>query len=249
MISSLIEFLAGIVIDIISTMGYAGVFLAMAIESACIPLPSEIIMPFSGYLVYNGDFAYTGVLWLDLLLVGAVGALGNLAGSLLAYWVGAKGGRPLVEKYGKYVLLSHHDLDLADRWFEKYGRSTVFFTRMLPVIRTFISFPAGISGMNLSTFSIYTFLGALPWSTGLAYVGYKMGENWDTLGGYFHKADIAIGIVLLAGLIWYVWRHLNNLKKDRVAASAENDMNVKSSVNVEQAAVKNDASDVAAQDE
>ncbi len=223
MISQFIEFLAGIVIDIISTLGYAGVFLAMAIESACIPLPSEIIMPFSGYLVFSGDFAYTGQLWLDILLVGAVGALGNLGGSLLAYWVGAKGGRPLVERFGKYVLLSHHDLDLADRWFERYGRSTVFFTRMLPVIRTFISFPAGISSMKLSTFCLYTFLGALPWSTGLAYVGFKMGENWDTLGGYFHKADILIGILLVAGLVWYVWRHLNNLKKDRVeAAAAEN---------------------------
>lgn len=219
MISSLIEFLAGIVIDIISALGYAGVFLAMAIESACIPLPSEIIMPFSGYLVFTEVFAYVGDNTLvNLLLVGAVGALGNLAGSLLAYWVGAKGGRPLVEKYGKYVLLSHHDLDVADRWFEKYGRSTVFFTRMLPVIRTFISFPAGISGMKLSTFSLYTFLGALPWSTGLAYVGYKMGENWDTLGGYFHKADFAIALLLLAGVIWYIWRHVNNMKKDRVTA-------------------------------
>ncbi|MHB9111701.1 MAG: DedA family protein [Thermoleophilia bacterium] len=241
MISSLIEFLAGIVIDIISTLGYAGVFLAMAIESACIPLPSEIIMPFSGYLVYNGDFAYTGALWLDVLLVGTVGALGNLAGSLLAYWIGAKGGRPLVEKYGKYVLLSHHDLDLADRWFEKYGRGTVFFTRMLPVIRTFISFPAGISSMKLSTFSIYTFLGALPWSTGLAYVGFKMGENWDTLGEYFHKADIAIGIVLLAGIIWYVWRHVNNMKKDRIADRLENS-------EIGARTEKNEA-DVAAQDE
>src|SRR5659263_100876 len=218
MISSLIEFLAGIVTDIISTLGYAGVFLAMAIESACIPLPSEIIMPFSGSLVFSGDFAYTGNLSVNILLLGIVGALGNLAGSLLAYWVGAKGGRPLVEKYGKYVLLSHHDLDLADRWFEKYGRGTVFFTRMLPVIRTFISFPAGISGMKLSTFSLYTFLGALPWSTGLAYVGYKMGENWDTLGGYFHKADFAIALLILAGVIWYIWRHVKNMKMDRVTA-------------------------------
>jgi len=192
----------------------------MAIESACIPLPSEIIMPFSGSLVFSGDLAYTGNLSVNILLLGIVGALGNLAGSLLAYWVGAKGGRPLVEKYGKYVLLSHHDLDVADRWFEKYGRGTVFFTRMLPVIRTFISFPAGISGMKLSTFSLYTFLGALPWSTGLAYVGYKMGENWDTLGGYFHKADFAIALLLLAGVIWYIWRHVNNMKKDRVSAEA-----------------------------
>lgn len=212
MISSLIEFLAGIVIDIISALGYAGVFLAMAIESACIPLPSEIIMPFSGYLVFTGEF--------NLWIVGFVGALGNLGGSLLAYWLGAKGGRPLVEKYGKYILISHHDLDLADHWFNKYGRSTVFFTRLMPVVRTFISFPAGISGMKLSTFSIYTFLGALPWSLALAYVGFQLGENWDTLGGYFHSADIIIGILLVAGVAWYVWRHVKNVRKDNAAGNA-----------------------------
>lgn len=217
MISSLIEFLAGFIKDIISALGYPGVFLAMAIESACIPLPSEIIMPFAGYLVFTGDF--------NLIIVGVVGALGNLAGSLLAYWVGAKGGRPLVEKYGKYVLLSHHDLDVADRWFAKYGRSTVFFTRLMPVIRTFISFPAGISRMKLSTFSLYTFFGALPWSIFLAYIGFKLGENWDTLGGYFHKADIFIGIFIVAGLIWYVWRHVNNMKKDRVNGEASEQEN------------------------
>lgn len=212
MISSLIESLANIIKDVISALGYPGVFLAMAIESACIPLPSEIIMPFSGYLVFTGQF--------NLVLVGVVGALGNLAGSLLAYWLGARGGRPLVERYGKYVLLSHHDLDLADRWFARYGRSTVFFTRLMPVVRTFISFPAGISRMKLSTFSIYTFMGALPWSIFLAYVGFKLGENWDTLGGYFHKADIFIGILIIAGLAWYIWRHVNNMKKDRNKAEA-----------------------------
>ncbi|MFA6000953.1 MAG: DedA family protein [Thermoleophilia bacterium] len=210
MITTLIEFLGGFVKDTISLLGYPGVFLAMAIESACIPLPSEIIMPFSGYLASQGQF--------NLILVSVVGALGNLAGSLLAYWIGAIGGRPLVEKFGKYVLLSHHDLDLADRWFTKYGRSTVFFTRLMPVIRTFISFPAGISRMNLTTFSIYTFLGALPWSFFLAYVGFKLGENWDSVGAYFRKADILIGVLLVAAVIWYVWRHLNNLKKDRVTA-------------------------------
>jgi len=217
MFTSLIEFLANFVINTIETLGYAGVFLAMAIESACIPLPSEIIMPFSGYLVYQGD--------MNLWAVGVVGALGNLGGSLLAYWAGAKGGRPLIERYGKYVLLSHHDLDLADRWFARYGRSTVFFTRMMPVVRTFISFPAGISRMRLGTFCLYTFLGALPWSLALAYVGMKLGENWDTLGGYFHKADILIGVLLVVAVTWYVWRHLNNLKKDRVKGNTQDQEN------------------------
>ena len=207
MFTSLIEFLAGIVTGAIETLSYAGVFLAMAIESACIPLPSEVIMPFAGSLAASGRMT----LW----MVGFVGALGNLGGSLLAYWAGAKEGRPLVERYGKYLLISHHDLDLADRWFTRHGNSTVFFTRMMPVVRTFISFPAGMSRMRLSTFCIYTFAGALPWSLGLAYVGMKLGENWETLGGYFHKADLFVGAILIAAIAWYVQRHVKHLRKDR----------------------------------
>ncbi len=205
MIASLIEFLGHIVISMISALSYFGVFLAMAIESACIPLPSEIIMPFSGYLVYKGE--------LNFWLVGLAGAFGNLVGSWIAYWVGLKGGRPLIEKYGKWILISHHDLNVAEKWFNKHGKSTVFFTRLMPVVRTFISFPAGMSEMKLSTFSFYTFAGSLPWSLALTWLGYKMGENWNTLGGYFHKFDIAIGIILVLGVVWYVRRHIKNLKK------------------------------------
>lgn len=205
MFTGIIEFLGHIVINLISSLSYFGIFLAMTIESACIPLPSEIIMPFSGYLVYRGE--------MNIWLVGIVGAFGNLAGSLLAYWIGKVGGRPLVEKYGKWILISHHDLDIADRWFKKYGKSTVFFSRLLPVVRTFISFPAGISEMRLTTFSFYTFAGALPWSLALAWVGYKLGENWDTLGGYFHKFDLIIGILVILGFVWYVRRHIKNLKR------------------------------------
>lgn len=205
MFTGIIEFLAHIVISMISMLGYFGVFLAMAIESACIPLPSEIIMPFSGYLVYTGEFNF----W----LVGIVGALGNLAGSLAAYYVGKWGGLPLVEKYGKYVLISHHDIKTAHKWFAGHGKSTVFFTRMMPVVRTFISLPAGISEMDVKTFSIYTFLGALPWSLLLTYIGMKLGENWHTLGGYFHKADLVIGAVLIIGAVWYVRRHTKHMKK------------------------------------
>lgn len=202
----IIESAANFIIHAISALGYFGVFLAMAVESACMPLPSEIIMPFAGYLVYKGE--------MELALVAIVGACGNLAGSLLAYWVGARGGRPLVERYGRYALLSQHDLDVADRWFSRYGRSTVFFTRLLPVARTFISFPAGISRMRLPAFSAYTLLGALPWSLLLAYIGFKLGENWDTLGGYFHKADLFIAAAAVAAAAWYVWRHLNNRMAD-----------------------------------
>jgi len=204
MVTELIEFLGYITITIISTLGYFGFSLAMAIESACIPLPSEIIMPFAGYLVYKGEFNF----W----LVSIVGALGNLAGSLVAYYVGKWGGLPLVEKYGKYILISHHDIKTAHKWFERHGKSTVFFTRMMPVVRTFISLPAGISEMDVKTFSIYTFLGALPWTVALTYVGMKLGENWNTLGDYFHKADLVIGIILIIGVIWYVRRHIGHMR-------------------------------------
>ena len=173
----------------------------MAIESACIPLPSEIIMPFSGYLVSTGKFSLWGV--------SLAGAFGCVIGSAAAYWIGYWGGRPMAEKYGKYVLVTHHDLDIADRFFKKYGNAAVFISRMLPVIRTFISLPAGIARMNFPKFIIYTFLGSLPFCYLLAYIGKKLGDNWNTLGVYFHKFDIIIGIIILVGAVWFVRRHIN----------------------------------------
>jgi membrane protein DedA with SNARE-associated domain len=175
--------------------------LLMAIESACIPLPSEIIMPFSGYLVSKGE--------MNLWLVGLAGAVGCVLGSMVAYWVGMYGGRPLIEKYGRYILISHHDLDLADRWFAKYGEVIVFASRLLPAIRTFIAFPAGVARMNIPRFIIYTFAGSLPWCLGLAYVGQKLGEKWDqdpTLKNLFHRFDFVIGIILVLGAAWWIWR-------------------------------------------
>ncbi len=200
MIARLFEILASLIIATISSSGYLGIIFLMAIESACIPLPSEIIMPFSGYLVFRGHF--------KLLLVGLAGGFGCVVGSIPAYYLGLYGGRPLVEQYGKYVLVSHRDLDLADRWFARYGDWAIFFSRLLPVVRTFISFPAGIARMNFPRFVVYTFLGSLPWSLGLAYIGMKLGQNWDTLGGYFHRFDLVIGILLALGIIYYVRRHL-----------------------------------------
>lgn len=203
MIEQIITILAGFIISGISAFGYTGVALMMAIESACIPLPSEIIMPFAGYLVSTGVFT----LW----WASFAGAVGCVLGSVLAYWVGFYGGRPMVEKYGKYVLLSHHDLDVADKFFNKYGSSAIFFSRLLPVIRTFISLPAGIARMDFKKFVAYTFAGSLPWCYGLAYIGKKLGDNWDTLGVYFHKLDAVIGVLLLVGIVWFVRRHINNL--------------------------------------
>ncbi|MDQ1284362.1 MAG: Alkaline phosphatase [Patescibacteria group bacterium] len=201
MIEKIISVLASFIIASISLLGYSGVALMMAIESACIPLPSEIIMPFSGYLVSTGEFTLWGV--------ALAGAIGCVIGSVAAYWVGYYGGRPMAEKYGKYVLVTHHDLDIADNFFNKYGNWAVFFSRMMPVVRTFISLPAGIARMNFWQFVAYTFLGSLPFCYLLAYIGKKLGDNWNTLGVYFHKFDIIIGVVILAGLVWFIKRHLN----------------------------------------
>lgn len=201
MVAQIIEVLAGFIIWGIDLLGYWGVALMMAIESACVPLPSEIIMPFSGYLVSTGKFTLWGV--------ALAGALGCVLGSVVAYWVGAWGGRAAVEKYGKYILVTRHDLDLADRFFQKYGNWAVFVSRLLPVVRTFISLPAGISKMNFTQFVAYTFLGSLPFCYFLAYVGKKMGDNWNTLGVYFHRFDLAIGILILVGAVWFVRRHIN----------------------------------------
>jgi membrane protein DedA with SNARE-associated domain len=212
MIGKIIAILSGFIIYTISTLGYAGIVLLMAIESACIPLPSEIIMPFSGYLVYKHEF--------NLWLVGIAGAVGCVLGSLVAYWVGMYGGRPVIEKYGKYVLISHHDLDLADRWFARFGEIIVFASRLLPVIRTFIAFPAGVARMDLKKFVIYTFAGSLPWCLGLAYVGQLLGEQWDknpTLKAIFHRFDFVIGILGALAVAWWIWRHVRGMRKVRKA--------------------------------
>ena len=212
MVGRIIAILSAFIVATISTLGYAGIMLLMAIESACIPLPSEIIMPFSGYLVYTGQF--------NIWLVGVAGAAGCVTGSLVAYWVGMYGGRPLIEKYGRYVLISHHDLDLADRWFARFGEAIVFASRLLPVIRTFIAFPAGVARMNLKKFVIYTFAGSLPWCLGLAYVGKKLGEKWDKdpmLKTLFHRFDFVIGIALVVLVAWWIWRHLRHLRREEPA--------------------------------
>ena len=200
--SFIINSVTNFVINIISSWGYLGVGLMMAIESVCIPLPSEIIMPFAGFLVAQGKFTLLGVT--------LAGALGCLVGSVAAYAVGIYGGRAFIEKYGGYILISKHDLNLADKFFNKYGSSAIFFSRLLPVIRTFISLPAGIAKMNFTKFVVYTFLGSLPWCFALAYIGKKLGDNWDTLGVYFHKFDFVIVIVILLGVAWYIRRYFKN---------------------------------------
>jgi membrane protein DedA with SNARE-associated domain len=178
----------------------------MTLESSCVPIPSEAIMPFAGKLIVtDGKF--------NIYVLSIVGALGNLAGSCLAYWIGAVGGRPFIEKYGKYLLVSHHDMEMADRWFQKYGEATAFFSRMLPIVRTFISLPAGISKMHFGKFCLYTFLGALPFCYALTYTGVKLGEHWQLVSKYLHKADIVIGVLLVAMFASWLYRHLRPSNK------------------------------------
>jgi len=208
MVGKIIEALAVFTTAVISAMGYGGVVLLMAIESACIPLPSEIIMPFAGYLVVRGQFTLQGA--------ALAGAVGCLAGSIPAYYLGMYGGRPLIEKYGKYVLISHHDLDLADRLFARYGQWVVLGARLLPVIRTFIAFPAGVSRMNMPRFIVYTLLGSYPWCYGLAWVGMKLGEQWNSdprLKVWFHRFDAVIGIALVLGAAVFVWHKVRGARR------------------------------------
>jgi len=197
LVENLIAKLGLFVISVISSMGYLGIVLLMAIESACIPLPSEVIMPFSGYLIYTGQF--------NLWIVAFMGALGCNVGSAVAYEIGYYGGRPLVERYGSYIWLSKAELNWADRFFAKFGDWTVLISRMLPVIRTFIALPAGIARMPRFRFHMYTFVGSFPWCLGLAYLGIKAGEHWNYLGKYFHQFDKVIGAIILIGIIWFVW--------------------------------------------
>lgn len=195
------------------SVGWLGVVVMMAIESACIPLPSEVIMPLAGqYLVKTSDN------WMGILAAGVAGATGCTIGSIIAYWVGARGGRPIVEKYGKYILINKHHLDTADRWFNKYGEATAFFSRLLPVVRTFISFPAGVARMNFVRFVIYTFLGSLPWSAGLAWAG----AVWQprAIREALRPFDIPIILIILALVAWFVIRNLRNRNQNELAGEA-----------------------------
>ncbi|MBV8119803.1 MAG: DedA family protein [Alphaproteobacteria bacterium] len=195
--------LAVFVVATISGTGYLGIVGLMAIESACIPLPSEIIMPFSGYLASTGRF--------DLFFVATAGALGCNIGSTVAYAVGRYGGRPLVERWGPYILVSRRDLGAADRFFARWGGTAVLVGRLLPVIRTFIALPAGIARLPQLKFQVYTFVGSWPWCFALAYIGYRLGQQWDIdqrLHAFFQRFDWLAVALILIGAGWYVWRHL-----------------------------------------
>lgn len=195
-----------LITEYIAHYGYVAIFVLMVLESACIPIPSEVTMVFGGALVSAPFLAPEAQL--DLVGVGLVGAVANLVGSWIAYAVGYVGGRPLIDRWGRYILLRPHEIDRAHAWFERHGEAAVFFSRLLPVVRTFISLPAGVARMDFWRFSIYTFLGCLPWSFALAFAGYKLGENWALVERYFRPISIAVGLAVLALAAWWVVRRI-----------------------------------------
>ena len=210
MFEKILAALAVFTVGVIRAGGYWGVALLMAIESACIPLPSEIIMPFAGYLVSTGEF--------NLYLAATAGALGCNLGSIVAYEVGKRGGRPMAERWGRYMLIGRDELDAADRFFARWGNLAVLIGRLLPVIRTFIAFPAGVARMKLVPFHLYTFIGSWPFCLGLAWVGMKLGDKWNSdprLKAAFHQADLLIGLVLVALGSLYVWHRVRGIRKNR----------------------------------
>ena len=208
MLHSILEFIFSIVLRIIEALGYWGVFGLSLLESANIPVPSEIILSFSGFLAARGVFGF----WIVVFLGGA----GNLVGSLISYWIAAKYGRKPVEYFSKFLFIRVEDLDSAEIWFKKYGNLSVFICRFLPVIRTFISFPAGMFKVPLWEFTLLTFVGSFIWSLILAYLGYVLGENWHVLGEYFRKADYAVLAALILGIGGWIYHHLARRKAKNV---------------------------------
>jgi membrane protein DedA with SNARE-associated domain len=191
------ELLSGYITQFISAIGYAGVFILMTLESAALPVPSEVVMPFAGYLAYQGTF--------NLFLISIIGAVGCTVGSVLSYYVGFKGGRPFIEKYGKYLFIERSRMELAETWFKKYGDRAVFFSRLLPVVRTFISLPAGIGKYDLKKLITFSFIGSLPWCFALAYIGFSLGPFWNKIIGFFNGLDIIVVAAIIIVALYY-WK-------------------------------------------
>lgn len=185
-------------VDVIAGWGYGGIAALMALESACIPIPSEVILPFGGFLASRGDITFWGA--------AVAGIVGGLIGSLAAYFVGRYGGVPVLLRYGRYVHITDKHVQQATHWFQRYGESTVFFSRVLPIIRTFISLPAGVGRMHLGKFVLYTVLGSIPWTIALTWAGWALRENWETLGNLFHRLDVGVGSAILIALAWAILR-------------------------------------------
>jgi membrane protein DedA with SNARE-associated domain len=203
--------------NLIQTVGWAGIVLAMAIESACVPLPSEVTMPLAGWMLIQAR----GLSVWHTFWAGWWGAVGCTLGSVFTYWIGAKGGRPLLEKYGKYVLIRTHDIEMADRWFAKYGEHTAFFSRLLPVVRTFISLPAGVARMNFVKFTVWSFTGSFIWCWVLGWAGYVFGEHWERVREVMRPFDVPIVIIVLALVGFFIYRRLKARSTGPVASTEE----------------------------
>lgn len=205
----MLEWLEHLITDYLGDYGYPAVFVLMVLESACIPIPSEVTMVFGGFLVSRGD--------LDFFWVAMLGTVANVVGSWLAYAVGAWGGRPLIERWGRYVFLRSHELDRAHEWFERRGELAVFVSRLLPVVRTFISLPAGVARMPFGKFTLYTFLGCLPWTFALTWAGYALGNNWETFLRYGEPISWTI---LVAGVLLISWWLMKRFRAKKAAEAA-----------------------------
>lgn len=207
----MLEILSHYIISFIESTTYFGIFILMTLESALIPIPSEVTMPFSGFLASKGTLSIVPII--------LVGTVANLVGSYIAYYIGyfieEEILANIIKKHGKFILISVHDYDRANKWFTKYGDKIIFISRLLPGIRTVISLPAGVFRMNIKKFTTYTIAGCLIWSTLLTYIGFALGENWNSLEGYYRKFEIIIALILAALAVWYIERHLKILNKLR----------------------------------
>lgn len=203
--------------NLIQSVGWAGIVLAMAIESACIPLPSEVTMPLAGWMLIQAR----GLSVWHTFWGGWWGAVGCTLGSVITYWIGAKGGRPLLERYGKYVLIRPHEIEVADRWFSKYGEHTAFFSRLMPVVRTFISLPAGVARMHFVKFVIWTFVGSFIWCWVLTWAGYVFGDHWERVREVMRPFDIPIVIAVCAFGGLFIYRRLKSRRAESGASAEE----------------------------
>ncbi len=230
MVKAIFVVLGGFCVYVMATLSYAGIALLMAIESACIPLPSELIMPYAGALsdprvadALSAQYGVSDLRAFNLILAAIAGAIGCNLGSEVAYWVGAKGGRRAIEKYGRLLLVSKREIELADRWFDQRGEWTIFVARLLPVVRTFIAFPAGVARMNRTKFHVYTFAGSLPWCLGLAYVGQVLGvrllEEHSPLKQFMHRFDAVIGALIVLAAAYFIWSRVKVYKQYRAEVS------------------------------
>jgi membrane protein DedA with SNARE-associated domain len=231
MTKAIFAVLGGFCVYVMATLSYFGVALLMGIESACIPLPSELIMPYAGALsdpqvaaALSAQYGIANLPAFNLFAAAVAGALGCNLGSEIAYWVGAKGGRPAIEKYGRYLLVSKHEIALADRWFAQRGDIIIFVGRLLPVVRTFIAFPAGVARMNRTKFHVYTFAGSLPWCLALGYVGQQLGvrllDEHSPLKSFMHKFDALIAAVIVIAAAYFIWSRVRVYRQYKATESS-----------------------------